>query len=308
MNDKTGSNNPRALNGAQLARMHTFESAARHQSFTLAAGEMSLSPSAISHQIAQLEEELGIQLFTRSHRKVELTAEGRRVYWTMQASLQALNSEILDIKNQALSGTLTVYCRPSLAQCWLVPRLGDFITRHPAISLTLLTGNEWINFQQAGIDLAIYFDDLPADGPPRHFLMDESILPVCSLEYARKLALRGEPDELQRCTLLHDRQAWNTDSGGGEWQSWATHAGVTLPTVPGVGFDRSDLAVTAAMSGMGLAIGRARLVRQYLDDGQLIAPFGERALPCRQQYYIATPPGRQWPKITAFTDWLKSTV
>lgn len=131
----------RLLNGWQLSKMHTFEVAARHQSFALAAEELSLSPSAVSHRINQLEEELGIQLFVRSHRKVELTHEGKRVYWALKSSLDTLNQEILDIKNQELSGTLTLYSRPSIAQCWLVPALGDFTRRYRPrlpISSTLL--------------------------------------------------------------------------------------------------------------------------------------------------------------------------
>ena len=123
----------RLLNGWQLSKLHTFEVAARHQSFALAAEELSLSPSAVSHRINQLEEELGIQLFVRSHRKVELTHEGKRVYWALKSSLDTLNQEILDIKNQELSGTLTLYSRPSIAQCWLVPALGDFTRRYPSI-------------------------------------------------------------------------------------------------------------------------------------------------------------------------------
>lgn len=114
----------RLLNGWQLSRLSTFEVAARHESFALAADELALTPSAVSHRINQLEEELGIQLFVRSHRKVELTREGKRVYWALKASLDGLNQEILDIKNRELSGSLTVYSRPSIAQCWLVPALG----------------------------------------------------------------------------------------------------------------------------------------------------------------------------------------
>lgn len=106
MNDANEGRN-RLLNGWQLSKMYTFEVAARHESFALAAEELSLSPSAVSHRINLLEEELGIALFVRSHRKVELTQEGKRVYWTLKSSLDTLNQEILDIKNQALSGTLT---------------------------------------------------------------------------------------------------------------------------------------------------------------------------------------------------------
>ncbi|HBA1072463.1 TPA: DNA-binding transcriptional regulator DsdC, partial [Escherichia coli] len=148
-----------------------------------------------------------IQLFVRSHRKVELTHEGKRVYWALKSSLDTLNQEILDIKNQELSGTLTLYSRPSIAQCWLVPALGDFTRRYPSISLTVLTGNDNVNLQRAGIDLAIYFDDAPSAQLAHHFLMDEEILPVCSPEYAQRHDLTNTVINLRHCTLLHDRQA-----------------------------------------------------------------------------------------------------
>lgn len=225
----------RLLNGWQLSKLYTFEVAARHQSFALAADELSLSPSAVSHRINQLEAELGIQLFVRSHRKVELTHEGKRVFWALKSSLDTLNQEILDIKNQELSGTLTVYSRPSIAQCWLVPALGDFTRRYPSISLTMLTGNDNVNLQRAGIDLAIYFDDAPSAQLTHHFLMDEAILPVCSPDYARRFALQDNLNNLRHCTLLHDRQAWSNDSGTDEWHSWAQHFAVNLPDSSGIG-------------------------------------------------------------------------
>lgn len=295
----------RLLNGWQLSKMHTFEVAARHASFALAAEELALSPSAVSHRINLLEEELGIALFIRSHRKVELTQEGKRIYWTLKSSLDTLNQEILDIRNQALSGSLTLYSRPSLAQCWLVPMLGDFTRRYPAISLTLLTGNDYVNMQRTGVDLAIYFDDMPPNQLTHHYLMDEAILPVCSSEYAREHQLLASPDNLSHCTLLHDRQAWSNDSGTDEWFSWARHFSVNLPASSGIGFDRSDLAVSAAMNHVGVAMGRRRLVQKHLERGELIAPFGEKTLKCHQHYYVSTLPGRQWPKIEAFIHWLK---
>ncbi|EJF30651.1 MULTISPECIES: DNA-binding transcriptional regulator DsdC [Enterobacteriaceae] len=296
----------RLLNGWQLSKLYTFEVAARHQSFALAADELSLSPSAVSHRINQLEEELGIQLFVRSHRKVELTHEGKRVFWALKSSLDTLNQEILDIKNQELSGVLTVYSRPSIAQCWLVPALGDFTQRYPAISLTILTGNDNLNLQRAGIDLALYFDDAPSSQLSHHFLMDEAILPVCSPEYARRFELNSRPAQLRHCTLLHDRQAWSNDSGTDEWYSWAQQFGIELPASTGIGFDRSDLAVIAAMNHVGVAMGRKRLVQKRLERGELIAPFGEKTLKCHQHYYISTLSGRQWPKIDAFISWLKN--
>lgn len=298
----------RLLNGWQLSKLYTFEVAARHQSFALAADELSLSPSAVSHRINQLEAELGIQLFVRSHRKVELTHEGKRVFWALKSSLDTLNQEILDIKNQELSGTLTVYSRPSIAQCWLVPALGDFTRRYPSISLTMLTGNDNVNLKRAGIDLAIYFDDAPSAQLTHHFLMDEAILPVCSPDYAHRFALQDNLNNLRHCTLLHDRQAWSKRFWHDEWHSWAQHFAVNLPDSSGIGFDRSDLAVIAAMNHIGVAMGRKRLVQKRLDSGELIAPFGDLRLKCHQHYYVTTLPGRQWPKIEAFIRWLQEQV
>lgn len=103
------------LNGYQLSKLYTFGIAARRSSFALAADELSISPSAVNHRINSLEEELGFKLFQRFHRKVELTSEGERVFWVLKSSLEYLNQEILEIKNQELSGTLTVYSRPSIA-------------------------------------------------------------------------------------------------------------------------------------------------------------------------------------------------
>ena len=248
---------------------------------------------------------LGIALFVRSHRKVELTQEGKRVYWTLKSSLDTLNQEILDIKNQALSGTLTVYSRPSIAQCWLVPMLGDFTRRYPSISLTILTGNDYVNMQRTGIDLALYFDDTPPNHLSHHFLMDEEILPVCSPVYAREHELLKNPHNLSHCTLLHDRQAWSNDSGTDEWLSWAQHYAANMPLSSGIGFDRSDLAIIAAMNNVGVAMGRKRLVQKRLERGELIAPFDGKTLKCHQHYYVSTLPGRQWPKIDAFIGWLR---
>ena len=158
----------------------------------------------------------------------------------------------------------------------------------PSISLTILTGNDNVNLQRAGIDLAIYFDDAPSAQLTHHFLMDEAIVPVCSPDYARRYELAGSLVNLPHCTLLHDRQAWSNDSGTDEWHSWAQHFSVNLPTSSGIGFDRSDLAVIAAMNHIGVAMGRKRLVQKRLDSGELIAPFGDMALKCHQHYYITS--------------------
>lgn len=294
----------KTLTGFQLSKLYTFEVAARHESFALAAEELFLTPSAVSHQINVLEKELNIKLFLRLHRKVQLTPEGNRVFWALQSSLDHLNTEIKAIQNQALAGSLTIYARPSIAQCWLVPKLSDFIQRYPFIQLSILTGNENINFQRTGVDLALYFDNQPSFQLNYQYLMDEYIIPICSPEYAEKFTLMNTVENLKHCTLLHDCQAWSNGTGTDEWNSWAAHFNVDLDTSLGISFDRSDLALIAAKNNLGITMGRKRLVQKDIENGELVMPFQEMYLRCDQHYYIASLKDRQWPKIDAFIEWL----
>lgn len=294
----------KTLTGFQLSKLYTFEVAARHESFALAAEELFLTPSAVSHQINVLEKELNIKLFLRLHRKVQLTPEGNRVFWALQSSFDHLNTEIKAIQNQALAGSLTIYARPSIAQCWLVPKLSDFIQRYPFIQLSILTGNENVNFQRTGVDLALYFDNQPSFQLNYQYLMDEYIIPVCSPEYAEKFNLMNTVENLKHCTLLHDCQAWSNGTGTDEWNSWAAHFNVDLDTSLGISFDRSDLALIAAKNNLGITMGRKRLVQKDIENGELVMPFQEMYLRCDQHYYIASLKDRQWPKIDAFIEWL----
>ena len=292
----------KTLTGFQLSKLITFEVAARHESFALAAEELFLTPSAVSHQINLLEKELNIKLFLRLHRKVELTNEGKRV------SLDYLNTEIKAIQNQALAGSLTIYARPSIAQCWLVPKLSSFTECYPFIQLSILTGNENVNFQRTGIDLAIYFDNQPSFQLDYQYLMDEHIIPVCSPAYAAKFNLMGNLGNLMHCTLLHDCQAWSNGTGTDEWNSWAIHFNAHIDSSAGISFDRSDLALIAAKNHLGITMGRKRLVEKEVERGELVMPFPEMYLRCDQHYYVASLKDRKWPKIDAFIDWLKAAV
>ena len=298
----------KTLTGFQLSKLITFEVAARHESFALAAEELFLTPSAVSHQINLLEKELNIKLFLRLHRKVELTNEGKRIFLALQFSLDYLNTEIKAIQNQALAGSLTIYARPSVAQCWLVPKLSSFTECYPFIQLSILTGNENVNFQRTGIDLAIYFDNQPSFQLDYQYLMDEHIIPVCSPEYADNFNLINNLDNLKHCTLLHDCQAWSNGTGTDEWNSWAIHFNAHIDSSVGISFDRSDLALIAAKNHLGITMGRKRLVEKEIERGELVLPFPEMYLRCDQHYYVASLKDRKWPKIDAFIDWLKAAV
>ncbi|GLQ75718.1 DNA-binding transcriptional regulator DsdC [Vibrio penaeicida] len=295
------------LSSMQLSKLHTFEAAARHCSFSLAAEELSITPSAVSHKMSKLEDELGIALFHRASRKVSLTDEGERMYQSVRKTLFALNQDVLDIKNGDVSGTLTVYSRPSFAQCWLVPKLADFKQQFPLIELKLLTGNENIQLQGYGIDVAIYFDDKKNTSLQCTEILSESVFPVCSPQYAEQYDLLEKPQFLDQVTLLHDDQAWDTDSGRSEWDEWANANGINLKNgrYSGMSFDRSDLAVLAAVNHSGVAMGRKHLVNDLLTNGALIAPFGDGGVVCKQQYYAVNVRENVPKKVVQFLAWLR---
>jgi LysR family D-serine deaminase transcriptional activator len=173
----------------------------------------------------------------------------------------------------------------------------------------LLTGNENIKLQGDGIDAAIYFD---AD-QPKHLkcesLFSETIIPVCTPEYADKLNLRESVEQLRHATLLHDNQAWDYDSNEDEWKVWA-HANDLegVEQYSRMSFDRSDLAVLAAQHGVGVAMGRTSLIEPLLLSGELITPFPNTEVTCKQHYYVATAPERKSDKVNLFVDWLKGVV
>ena len=292
------------LNSSQFANLYTFQAAARHLSFARAADELCLTPSAVSHRIARLERGLGLRLFQRLPRQIRLTEEGERIFHILQVALGELHEAMQQVPGSEIGGSLVVYVRPSLAACWLVPRLADFGARHPAVALEIRVGNDSVDFRTQSIDLALYYDRGEFPGLVADKLMDEQIAPVCSPLYAQRHGLLQHPDNLRRCTLLHDALAWDNAAFDAEWAHWGRQRGVELPAHQ-LSFDRSDLCVLAASNHAGIAIGRYQLVRERLARGELILPFGDAWLPARSAYYLVHPPREPLPgRLQAFIDWL----
>jgi LysR family D-serine deaminase transcriptional activator len=294
------------LDSSQFANLHTFHAAARHLSFARAAAELCLTPSAVSHRIARLERGLGLKLFQRLTRQIRLTADGERIFNILQGAMGQLLEALQQAPGAEIAGPLAIYVRPSLAECWLVPRLADFTARYPAVALDIRVGNDTVDFRTQNIDLALYFtrDEFP--GLIASKLMDERIAPVCSPQYAQRHGLLDNPENLAQCTLLHDSLAWDNAAHDAEWQLWAGHSGMEarLPQ-RSLTFDRSDLCVLAAVNHAGIAIGRSQLVQQRLERGELILPFGGFALASRCHYQLVHPALEPMPsRLQVFIAWL----
>lgn len=295
------------LTGAQFANLHTFAVAARHLSFTLAAEELCLTPSAVSHRIARLEQALEQRLFERLTRRIRLTAEGERLYRLVQGLVEDLQEALQPDSTSTVSGALTLYARPSITQCWLVPRLVDFQQRYPQISLDVRSGNDPLDFRARHVDLALLYGDGEFPGLVSELLMAEQVAPVCSPQYAERYDLIDAPQRLQQCTLLHDALAWEHAAFDAEWQRWARHHNAQgyLPN-SAMTFDRADLCALAASHHAGVAMGRRQLVQPLIDQGQLILPFGDFESIAGQGYYLVHPRRETVPvRVRVMMEWLR---
>ncbi|NNA96869.1 DNA-binding transcriptional regulator DsdC [Pseudomonas gessardii] len=294
------------LNGAHLSNLHTFLVAARHLSFARAADELCLTASAVSHRIARLEEELSLKLFHRLPRKVDLTDDGERIFKVMQHTMDTLSEAVQERSDTQIEGQLCFYARPSVAQCWLVPRLADFTARYPRIQLDVRVGNEPIDYRTRRIDLVLCYSNGEHPGLESIRLMPERMAPVCSPQYAQAHGLIGHPERLAHCTVLHDVAAWDNIAFDAEWRLWLDAVGdhSELPN-RFMTFDRSDLSTLAAINHAGVAIGREQLVRKRVQDGELVLPFGGFSEAVNYGYYLVHPAHETLPRrLKALIDWL----
>ncbi|MBM3518056.1 MAG: transcriptional regulator GcvA [Alphaproteobacteria bacterium] len=286
-----------------LNALRAFEAAARLRSFTKAAAELHVTQGAISHQVRALEEHIGVPLFRRHNRALQLTAEGQDYWPAIRDALDRLDDATRRLKASEASGLLTVSVLPSFAARWLVPRLGLFRLRHPDIDVRIAAAAELANFVRDEVDVAIRHGHGNYPGLHSIKLLEEDLFPVCS-----PLLLQGggaplqAPADLLHHTLLHDE----TKAG---WRSWLEAAGVTVPaTLRGPIFTDSGMTVAATIAGQGVALARSSLAAHDLGQGGLARPFA-LSLPYDYAYFVVCPlAAADRPKIRAFRDWLVAEV
>ncbi|MBR1090294.1 transcriptional regulator GcvA [Bradyrhizobium manausense] len=283
-----------SLNG-----LRAFEAAARHLSFTLAASELNVTQTAISHQIRRLEEELGIRLFIRQNRALALTPEARDYLPGVRAAFNDLRLATDRLLRTDDDKVLTVSTIASLAAKWLLPRLTDFQETHPGIDVRITTSTSLVDFQRDKVDAAIRYGRGQWPGVRADWLMADELFPVCSPSLLRGDKPLRTPEDLKDHVLLHTN---NSD----DWRLWLTAAALPagLSRQPGMTFDMSFMTVQAAIDGMGVAMGRTSYVQDDIAKGRLVVPF-KIALPADAGFYLVSPEGRrEAPKLTAFRQWM----
>lgn len=290
-----------------LNPLRAFEVAARHLSFTRAAEELFVTPSAVSHQIKTLEESLGIALFTRDAKSLALTAAGKAYLPGVQEAFKQLVHATHQLQTQGLPA-LRVNLPPTFAVKWLIPRMERFMKVHPEIDLKVSTSNEMIDFTRDDFDLAIRYGRGNYPGLISELCLPVEVFPVCSPALMRGAHPLREPSDLKHHTLLHDDSTY-TDVSNPNWAMWLKHAGVTgVDATRGPSFWPSHLVINAAIDGLGVALAKKNWVVKDLADGLLVKPF-DISLPVEFSYFVVYPQERVNDlRIRAFVEWVRQEV
>lgn len=268
-----------------LSQLHTFEAVSRRMSFTAAADELCLTQSAVSRQIRSLEEELGLPLFLRGHRTIELTPEGHQLFEAVTRGLDEIANCLRDVRTATDTPQITVAASVAFSYYWLMPRLERFADRCPEIDLRVLATDQIVDLTKQDADIAVLYGDGRWKGVDAHRLFGERVYPVCSPAY-----LRSHP-ELQRASDLLDQTLLHLDGGGTiwgavDWQAWLVQQGVAgQPVRRGIRLNSYPMVLQGAEAGRGVALGWSYITDEMLASGRLTCPF-ENPIETTNSYYI----------------------
>jgi DNA-binding transcriptional LysR family regulator len=283
-----------------------FEAAARHLSFTKAGEELYLTQSAVSRQIKELEDQLGLPLFQRRHRALSLTDAGQQFYAVAAQVITTMRAATERLRTQAgKRRPLTVTTTNSFASLWLIPRLAGFTREHPEVDVRITAETRVQDLERDGLDVALRHGPASLAGANAVRLFGERVFPVCSPKLLKKLPLK-KPEDLKNHVLLqyHDpdvRHPWL------HWKTWLEVAGVAgLRPAGTLSFSGYEQIIPAAVAGHGVALGRSPLVKDLIDSKQLAAPFKSMADPARAYFVIVSRNAGQRPEVLDFVSWLKA--
>jgi len=294
-----------ALNG-----LRAFEVSARHRSFRKAAEELHVTPAAISQQVRSLERQLGIALFHRRVRALELTEAGRAALPHLSEGFDRLLVGVEAMHLTKRPDVLTVSVSPSFGARWLVPRLERLREAHPEFDIRIDATDGLANFVTDGVDAAIRYGR--GDYPPHvtERLIGVSAFPVCSPSLLGGRRTLSRPDDLAGYTLLHSSWADRSDSGPG-WRMWLRAAGATsVDPEPGPRLGSDSMLVEAALAGQGVALVGHEIVARELESGQLVRPFPPAVFEetAFGLYLVYPERHRSTAKVLAFREWLLTEI
>ncbi|MFC4525636.1 LysR family transcriptional regulator [Dyella halodurans] len=277
-----------------LIALQGFVIAARTGNVTLAAQQLHLTASALSHQIRGLEERLGRRVFIRGPRGVELTPEGARLLESVGPSFESIERAMRQF-SAPHADVLTLSLMPSMASSWLLPRLPKFVAQHPQLQLNLQSRVDLVNFDREPVDAAMRFGPGEWPGVVAEHLFDDWLTPIASPELIARL---GQPtlETLSDWPLLRDPE--------NVWAKWFHTFGGKPPARYVAHFDDTETLHRAAIEGMGIALGRVTMARPLVDAGQLVWLSTQRLRADFAHYLVYPPRSEKHPALLAFRAWL----
>ena len=282
-----------------LSCLLAFEAAARRASFSAAASELNLTPSAVSHQIAKLEQLLDVRLFERSARNIALTEAGREYMSRVSHALDAISAATDNVR-KGVRNALHVHAAPSLASLWLMPRLADFAARHPGIAFSLSASPTHSDFATGQVDVDLRYG-VP-HWPHLHVqpIFEERIQPMARPAFIERHRI-GTPEDLLQLPLI--QSIVNVV----QWGDWFRSRRVQFsPGQYAYSFDRTSMALDAAVQGLGVACDSSSIAADHLHQGRLRKLFDDRWCVKVQAHFVVCPPRHlQRPEVANFIDWIR---
>ena len=288
-----------------LNALRTFEAAARHLNFSRAADELNVTPSAVSHQIRDLEDRVGVSLFHRARKTLQLSEAGRILLLGVQNAFGTLSRAMDDLYALTHTPVLTVSVPPSVAMKRLVPRLENFRKRHPDIDVRISTDIELPGLGSGDVDIAVHYGVGEYPGLEAELLVANAVAPMCSPDLLKADPPLLLPEDLRHFTLLHDTGGDEAGNPAYDWDTWLSEHGVeNVDASLGLRFNTSADVLNAAVAGAGIAIGKTALAVDDLRTGRLICPFGAATREDAAYYVVHAPNKAVREKVAPFRDWL----
>jgi LysR family glycine cleavage system transcriptional activator len=285
-----------------LSCLLAFEAGARRASFAAAAAELNLTPSAVSHQIAKLEELLDVRLFDRSARQITLTDAGREYMSRVSLALDAIGAAT-DNARKGVSNALHLHVSPSFAALWLMPRLASFARSHPQVALSLSSSAVHSDFATGQVDMDIRYG-VP-HWPHLHVqpVFEERIQPLASPAFLAQHPVES-PEDLLRLPLI--QSAVNVV----QWPDWFRSRRVQFtPGQYAYSFDRTVMALEAAVQGLGVACDSSSIAAGHIQAGRLRKLFDDRWCLKVQAHFIVCPQRQlQRPQVAEFIEWIRDNA
>jgi len=280
-----------------LRNLRAFCIAARHCSFKIAADELFLTPSAVSHQMKELEETLGVRLFERKTRALELTAAGHTLHGEVAPLLDALDRSLTQFTRRNRRKSLRAILPPFFASELFVPRLATFCAAHPDIDIQIDTSDPHPTLHPATSDVSVILSDTPPQGVKASKLFSLKLAAVCAREHAPNVVRMGREVFREMALIVHRPRPF-------AWTSWAQEVGLEAPEPKNIiEFDSMFAVVRAAERGIGVALVPTALCGAWFDTGALVRIFSIELKTPDTYYLVTRSKDSDKPEVKSLTEW-----